>query len=138
MRVARRTAVSNTPSDAQGLWIAPALVVAATIAAFLPVLAAGFVNFDDDRVLLRNPYWKLAWPERFAWMWSTLHMGHYQPLTWLSLSLDRALGDGNPAVYHADSLLLHAGAALALYALIVEILAIASGGSRTARVRACA
>jgi len=119
-------------------WVVPALVATVTVAAFLPVLSAGFVNFDDDRVLVRNPYLRLAWPERLRWMWSTFHMGHYQPLTWLSLSIDRALGDWNPAIFHADSLLLHAGAAVVLYALIRELLGIATGQPETTRIRVCA
>jgi tetratricopeptide (TPR) repeat protein len=50
-------------------------------------------------------------------------MGHYQPLSWISLALDALLGgpgpEGglDPAPFHATNLALHALAALAVYAL---------------------
>ena len=99
------------------------MVAALTCAAFLPALAAGFVNYDDDRLVLRNPYLKLPWPGRLAWIWSTTYMGHYQPLAWLSLAVDYTAAGLRPLVYHADSLAWHAAGALALYAVLLALLA---------------
>ena len=99
------------------------IVAALTCAAFLPALSAGFVNYDDDRLVLRNPYLKLAWPGRLAWIWSTTYMGHYQPLAWLSLAVDYTAAGLRPLVYHADSLAWHAAGALALYAVLLALLA---------------
>ena len=96
----------------------PARVAAATVAAFLPALAAGFVNYDDDRLVVRNPYLRLPWSGRLAWIWSTTYMGHYQPLAWMSLGVDYTLARLEPIVFHADSLAWHAAGALALYAVI--------------------
>ena len=105
-----------------GGWLHPALVAAATVAAFLPALAAGFVNYDDDRLVLRNPYLRLPWSGRLAWIWSTTYMGHYQPLAWMSLGADYTLARLEPIVFHADSLAWHAAGALALYAVLLALL----------------
>jgi protein O-mannosyl-transferase len=93
-----------------------------TAAAFLPALSNGFVNYDDDRLLLHNPYLRLPWMQRIEWMWSTTFMGHYQPLTWMSLAVDSALAGLTPFAYHLDSLLWHTAAALLLYCVLVDLL----------------
>lgn len=117
-----------------------ALVGAATACAFMPAIGNGFVNFDDDRLLLHNPYLRLPWPQKLAWMGSTTHMGHYQPLTWLSLSLDQAVAGLAPMAYHVDSLFLHAVCALLVYSLLVTLLTRApvTRTSDRSRLRICA
>jgi hypothetical protein len=99
-----------------------ALVGSATACAFMPAIGNGFVNFDDDRLLLHNPYLRLPWPQKLAWMGVTTHMGHYQPLTWLSLSLDQAVAGLAPIIYHVDSLFLHTVCALLVYGLLATLL----------------
>lgn len=44
-------------------------------------------------------------------------MGHYMPLTWLSLGWDCVMWGMSAWGYHLDNLLLHAGAALIFYFL---------------------
>ncbi len=99
------------------------LVAAATFLAFLPALGAGFVNFDDDRLLLHNPYLHPPWRDALMWMWSTTYIGHYAPLAWMSLALDTVVAGLDPRVFHLDSLLWHVAAAVALYGVLVELLA---------------
>jgi len=67
-------------------WGIAAVLVAAVVLAFLPVLSNGFVNWDDDLNLTDNPSYRgFSWPH-LAWMATTVHGGHYQPLTWLSFA----------------------------------------------------
>ncbi|HEX3701985.1 MAG TPA: tetratricopeptide repeat protein [Vicinamibacterales bacterium] len=99
-----------------------ALTGVATAVAFLPALRNGFVNYDDDRLVLHNPHLAQPLLDRLGWMWSTTFLGHYQPLTWLSLSLDYALGGLTPFAYHLDSLCWHVAAAMLLYGLLVDLL----------------
>ncbi len=89
--------------------------------AFLPVLSAGFVNWDDDVNLVDNSAWRGFGFEQLRWMATTFHMGHYQPLTWLSFAIDHALWGMNPHGYHATNLLLHGLAAWAFYLVLVEL-----------------
>jgi tetratricopeptide (TPR) repeat protein len=92
-----------------------ALVFVATFLAFLPALRAEWVLWDDDRNFTENYAWRGLSAEHLRWMWTTFHMGPYQPLTWMSLALDHALFGMNPRAYHATNLVLHALAASALY-----------------------
>jgi tetratricopeptide (TPR) repeat protein len=84
-----------------------ALVAICTFVAFLPALSAGFVNWDDDLLLLENPNWRGLTPRHFGWMFTTTHMGPYQPLAWLSYSIDERLWGLRPAPFHATNLVFH-------------------------------
>lgn len=109
----------------------PILVAACAFVTYWPALGAGFVNWDDDKAIVDNPRIR-----GFNWNWvfTQSKMGHYHPLTWLSYSVDHAIGnarfDGlntksqaryeaglDPFIFHLNNLLLHAGVAVAFYCL---------------------
>jgi Tfp pilus assembly protein PilF len=112
----------STVGDERSRWILTAVVVAAaTFIAFLPVLQNEFVDWDDYETLLVNPYYRgLDW-SRLRWMFTTFHMGHYQPLSWVSLGLDYLVWGINPLGYHLTNLILHACNAL-LFFFVVRLL----------------
>ncbi len=87
--------------------VIPLAIAVAVFIAFLPALWSDFVNWDDDRNFIRNPFYRGLGFAQLKWMFTTFHMGHYQPLSWLTLGLDYVLWGMNPAGYHATSLLLH-------------------------------
>jgi tetratricopeptide (TPR) repeat protein len=100
----------------------PALLVVLVCVCFLPILSNEFVNWDDDLNLTDNPEYRgLSW-SHVRWMFTTLHGGHYQPLSWLTLGMDYTLWGMDPTGYHLSNLLLHATTAVASYALIMAIL----------------
>src|SRR5438874_1461524 len=102
-------------------WLVPLLVALVTVTAFLPTLHNQFVNWDDDRNFLDNPHYRgLAW-SHLRWMWTT-HMGHYIPLTWMTLGLDYLLWGMNPFGYHLTNLLLHATNAVIFYLVVLRLL----------------
>jgi len=105
-------------------WLVPLLVVLCTLAAFLPTLQNHFVNWDDDKNFLDNHHYRgLTW-QQLSWMWTT-HLGHYIPLTWMTLGMDYLLWGMNPVGYHLTSLLLHAASAVVFYFVVVRILTLA-------------
>jgi len=106
-------------------WLPPGLVVAVTLAAFLPTLGNGFASWDDALNFLDNPHYRGLGPAQLRWMFTTFHAGHYIPLTWLSLGLDYLLWGLHPAGYHLTSLLLHAATALAFYFVSLRLLRLA-------------
>src|SRR6266403_578887 len=107
------------------LWLVPLLVALVTVTAFLPALQNQFVNWDDDKNFLDNPHYRgLGWSQ-LRWMLTTFHMGHYMPLTWMTLGLDYLLWGMNPVGYHLTSLLLHATNAVVFYFLVLRILTVA-------------
>src|SRR5437867_5474282 len=106
-------------------WLVPALIALVTFAAFLPTLRNQFVNWDDDENFLDNPHYRgLGWTQ-LRWMWTTFHLGHYIPLTWMTLGLDYRLWGMNPFGYHLTSLLLHAANAVVFFFVVHRILTLA-------------
>ena len=98
-------------------WIAPFCVAFVTFIAFIPSLRNGFVSWDDDKNFLGNPHYRGLGVDQLQWMWTTFHMGHYVPLTWMTLGLDYVLWGMNPRGYHLTSLLIHCANAVALFYL---------------------
>ncbi|HET8578507.1 MAG TPA: tetratricopeptide repeat protein [Methylomirabilota bacterium] len=95
--------------------ILPLLVAAACFAAFLPALEGQFLNWDDSVNFLGNPgYRGLGW-RQIHWMFTTALMGHYIPVTWLTLGANYVAGGMNPWGYHLLSLLVHATNATLFY-----------------------
>jgi len=89
-------------------WVLALLVALVVAAVFLPALGGGFVNWDDDVNITDNPHFRGFSAAHLRWMFTTTLMGHYIPLTWLTLALDHALWGMNPQGYHLTSVLLHA------------------------------
>src|SRR6058998_1202656 len=102
-------------------WLVPVVIALITCAAFLPTLQNQFVNLDDNDNFLDNPHYRgLAWTH-LRWMWTT-HLGHYIPLTWMTLGLDYLLWGMNPVGYHLTSLLLHAANAVVFFFVVRRLL----------------
>jgi hypothetical protein len=100
----------------------PVLIALVTGAAFLPVLDNEFVNWDDEINLVYNLHYRgLGW-QQLGWMWTTSHMGHYIPLTWMTFGLDYLLWGMRPVGYHLTSLVLHAANAVVFYFVARRIL----------------
>ena len=98
-------------------WAIPFGIGLVTIVAFLPVLNNGFVSWDDDRNFVENPHFRGLGFDQLRWMWTTFHMGHYVPLSWMTLGLDYDVWGMDPAGYHLISLLIHAANAVVVYFL---------------------
>src|SRR5262245_41825578 len=122
---ARTTAPAPARSAWWSTWLAPIVIVGVTLVAFHPSLQNGFVDFDDDQAFLLNPRYRgLGWTN-VSWMFTTLHMGHYQPLSLLTLALDHLLWGMAPWGYHLTSLLLHAANGVLFYFVCVRLLKLA-------------
>src|SRR2546425_210836 len=105
----------------RGSWLIPVLIALVTFAAFLPTLQNQFVTWDDATNFLENAHYRgLGWTH-IRWMWTT-HLGHYVPLTWMTLGLDYLLWGMNPFGYHLTSLLLHAANAVVFFFVVRRIL----------------
>src|SRR5947209_846016 len=105
-------------------WLVPVLIALVTFAAFLPTLQNQFVTWDDGKNFLENAHYRgLGWTH-IRWLWTT-HLGHYIPLTWMTLGLDYLLWGMNPFGYHLTSLLLHAANAVVFFFVVHRILTLA-------------
>src|SRR5213593_394685 len=123
----RREPVPSALPQRRGFWLVPALIALVTFAAFLPVLQNQFVDWDDQRNFLDNHHYRgLGWTH-LRWMWTT-HLGHYIPLTWMTLGLDYLLWGMKPFGYHLTNLLLHTANAVVFYFLARRLLELALPG----------
>ena len=106
-------------------WLVPTLVVVLSSIAFFPSLRNQFVQWDDNDMFIRNlNYRGLGWTE-LRWMFSTFLMGHYQPLSWVTLGLDYLLWGMDPFGYHLTNLLLHVANTIVFYFIALRLLATA-------------
>jgi protein O-mannosyl-transferase len=99
--------------------------MAATFLAFLPVLHAGFLDWDDEVNLLGNPYYRGLGSAQLKWMFTSMLLGHYIPVTWMSFGLNYVLDGMNPFGYHLGNLLLHTVNAGLFYFVARRLLATA-------------
>ena len=105
----------------------PLLVPLLTFAVFLPALRNGFLDWDDISNLVENSrYMGLGW-EQLRWMFTTFHLGPYQPLSWASYDIDFLVWGLSPFGFHLTNVLLHSVNALLFYFLCLKLLAAAAG-----------
>ncbi|MGH7302292.1 MAG: tetratricopeptide repeat protein [Candidatus Rokuibacteriota bacterium] len=101
-------------------------LAAVTFLVFLPALWSGFVEWDDQVNLYENPDFRgLTWPH-IRWMFSSMLMGHWIPLTWLTFGLDYVLWGMQPFGYHLTSLVIFAANVPAFYFVALRVIRRAS------------
>jgi tetratricopeptide (TPR) repeat protein len=114
-----------TASSRRAAWAVPLGIALVTVVVFLPVLSAGFVDWDDPINFLENPDYRGVGWRQLRWMLTANVMGHWIPVTWLTLGADYAVWGMNPFGYHLTNLLLHAAAAVVVYFVSRRLLGLA-------------
>jgi protein O-mannosyl-transferase len=113
------------------------LVAVAVLLAFLPSLANGFAPIDDEKNFLLNPGYRGLGLAQLRWMFTSNHMGHYIPITWLTLGSDFLMWRLDPFGYHLTSLVFHLANALLFFALAWRLLARALPAGSSPALGAC-
>src|SRR5207245_5549072 len=101
----------------------PSAVALVTFAVFSPALSNNFVEWDDQVNLTGNEQYRGLGPTQLKYFFTTVLLGHYIPLTWLTLGLDYVLWGMTPTWYHLTNLLLYAANAAVLYLVALRMLA---------------
>ncbi|MBI2989244.1 MAG: tetratricopeptide repeat protein [Deltaproteobacteria bacterium] len=123
-RTTHKSRIAGQKSSGAGAlrWLIAILIVPITITVFSPALENGFVDWDDHATLVENERYRgLGWPA-LRWMFTTFYMGHYQPLSWLTFSLDYLIWGLDPFGYHLTNILLHAANALIFYFIALSLI----------------
>ena len=95
-----------------------ALIVAAALLAYAPVLRAGFI-WDDDVFLTENPLIRAS--DGLYRFWFTTAPPDYFPLTSSMLWFEWRLWGPNAAGYHVVNVLLHAASAVLLWRVLLRL-----------------
>ncbi len=100
------------------------ILAAVTLLVFSQSLHNGFVHFDDDGYVLENSAVREGLStDSIRYAFTTLHLGNWIPVTWLSYELNVALHGIRPEAFHLTDLGLHVLNVL----LIFEILRRSTG-----------
>jgi protein O-mannosyl-transferase len=102
-RRARERRESTRKGSAQLRWMLPTIVVI-TFIAFLPILSAGFVSWDDGEYVLQNAALKNA---DLKTILTTPIQGNVHPLTMFTLFINYLISGEDAWSYHLFNLLLH-------------------------------
>jgi tetratricopeptide (TPR) repeat protein len=99
-------------------------LAAVTLAAFWPVSANGFINYDDQEYVYENTHVRdgLTWAG-LRWAFTSTRASNWHPLTWLSHMLDAQLFGLHPAGHHLMSVAFHILNAILLFALLFRLTA---------------
>jgi protein O-mannosyl-transferase len=104
------------------IWLVAIPLAIFVVSAFLPALDNGFVNWDDDKNLLDNPFFRGLGANQVKWACTTFWLGVYQPLAWLLFEAQYVFCTLDPRGYHLTSIILHAVNTVVLYVLTVTLL----------------
>ncbi len=124
-----------TPAPRPAPYLSLALVVLVTLSVFFPALQAGFIDWDEDPLLIKNFSYRGLGLTQLRWMFTTTRMGHYMPLTWISYGWDFVFWGMKPFGYHLTNLLVHCASAAVLFLIALRLLEAARHGAATERSR---
>jgi tetratricopeptide (TPR) repeat protein len=95
------------------------LLAATTLVFYNPIVRNQFVDFDDANYILKNHHIQggVTW-DAVKWSFTTIYLGIWHPVTWLSHALDCQLFQLNPVGHHYINLLLHVANAMLLFLLL--------------------
>lgn len=97
------------------------LLIAAVAAVFGRALTHDFVNYDDDRYILRNQEVQNGFSQpakAVAWAFTTRICSNWHPMAWLSHLADCHFHGIKPRGHHLTNVLLHAANAVLLFLLL--------------------
>lgn len=106
-------------------WFFPLFIFILILALFSPSIQNDFVNWDDDQNLLENENYRGLSKKHLLWIFTNIHMGVYQPVSWLLWAVEHQIWGLDPAGYHLVSLLLHATSAVVFYFIAMRLLGLA-------------
>ncbi len=96
-----------------------AFLLLAVALVFGQTLRHGFVNYDDEKYVCKNPQVDGGLTiEGIRWAFASRHASNWHPLTWLSHMLDCQLYGLAPWGHHLTSVLLHAATAILLFLVL--------------------
>jgi tetratricopeptide (TPR) repeat protein len=116
-RQATQRVKSKQKRSDQSRWMIPT-ILAITFIAFIPVLGAGFVSWDDGEYVLQNTAFRNA---DLKAVLTTPMQGNVHPLTMLTLFINYVVSGENAWSYHLVNLALHLVNCLLVFRLAMSL-----------------
>ncbi|MBL8877618.1 MAG: tetratricopeptide repeat protein [Phycisphaerales bacterium] len=101
---------------------AATIVFLTVFGVFFPATFGEWLEWDDTVNFVQNDRYRGLSLENLRWMFTTFHLGHYQPLSWITLAIDYSIWGMNPVGYHLTNQLLHAISAVLVFAIAGVVL----------------
>jgi hypothetical protein len=99
--------------------IVAALLVAATLVVYLPVIHHPFLNLDDNQYVTDNPHVHAGFTwATVVWAFNSYDAFNWHPLTWLSHAADVQMFGMQAGPHHAVNLLLHVANVIILFLVL--------------------
>lgn len=94
-------------------------LAALVVAVYWQAFGFDFVTYDDPSYVTDNYHVFEGFSrDSLVWAFTTNHVGHWHPLTWLSLMLDCHFFGIDPAAHHRTSVLIHAASTVMLFLVL--------------------
>jgi len=93
----------------------------ATAIVFIPSLMNDFVTWDDDVNILKNPNLQVFDWHSIKGIFTETVIGNYNPLSILSLAIEKAIFGLNATVIHVNNLLLHLLCVFFVYKIGIQL-----------------
>ena len=97
------------------------IVLVATAIAFIPSLMNDFVTWDDDVNILKNPNLQVFDWRSIKGIFTDTVIGNYNPLSILSLAIEKAIFGLNATVIHFNNLILHLICVFFVYKIGIQL-----------------
>lgn len=121
-KASRRNRASRATARERGPWPSALLIAIAGLAVFGHTVLNQFVDWDDNRLIVTNPYLiPLTFPS-LARLWARPFAEVYNPLVYTAYALEIALFGLRPFIFHAANVLLHTASALLLWRSLTILL----------------
>ncbi len=92
------------------------LLALATLAIYAQTANHGYVAYDDDQYVYKNPWVQAGLTaHNVGWAFTTFFYSNWHPLTWISYMLDFSLFGMNPGAQHLVNVALHLASTLLLF-----------------------
>ena len=109
------------PSAIEQRLIASLILALTTVLLYIPVTHAPFLNLDDREYTTQNAHVMagMHW-STVRWAISSTEKSNWQPVTWLSHTLDYRWFGTNPSGRHTNNVLIHAINAVLLFLILAS------------------
>jgi protein O-mannosyl-transferase len=114
----------NMPKSAAPLWVAVPVAAALTllvVAVFYPILGFGFIDYDVDGQVVKNPHIRELTGENLTMIFTSRSLTSYYPVRTLTFAIDYQLWGLNPRGFKLTNLIIHLANTWLVFWLILRL-----------------